>query len=74
MAQTTDLLVLKLMEKLRDVDPRIRRNAAGALRMQGPKAAAAVDAIAQLLDDADPSVRREAERAVDQLRVHLAHV
>jgi HEAT repeat protein len=61
------LLVRKLIEKLSDKDPRVRRNATGALRMQGAKAATAVSAISRLLNDEDPRVRREAERAVEQL-------
>jgi HEAT repeat protein len=61
------LLVRKLIEKLRDKDPRVRRNATGALRMQGPKAVTAVPAISCLLNDEDPRVRREAEQAIEQL-------
>jgi HEAT repeat protein len=63
-----DLLVLKLMEKLSDCDPRIRRNATGALRMQGYKAAPALPAISRLIQDEDPWVRREAERTLEELR------
>ncbi len=63
-----DLLIRKLVEKLSDKDPRIRRNATGALRMQGDKAASAVPAILRLLKDEDPRVRREAERAVEELK------
>ncbi len=61
------LLIRKLIEKLGDKDPRVRRNATGALRMQGTKAAAAVPAISRLLNDDDPRVRREAEQAIEQL-------
>jgi len=61
------LLVRKLIEKLTDKDPRIRRNATGALRMQGSKAVLAVPAILRLLNDEDPRVRREAEQAIEQL-------
>jgi len=60
------------MAKLRDPDPITRRNAAGALRLQGAKAAAALPAIAQLLDDEDIRVRREAARAVQHLRLPAA--
>jgi hypothetical protein len=63
-----DLLVLKLMEKLGDRDPRIRRNATGALRMQGWKAVPAIAAISRLTEDEDPWVRREAERTLEALR------
>jgi len=61
------MLVRKLMEKLGDKDPRVRRNAAGALGMQGIKAIEAVPAITRLLDDEDPRVRREAEQAIEQI-------
>lgn len=64
-----DLLILKLVEKLRDADPINRRNAAGALRLQGLRALAAIPAIATLLTDQDPRVRREAERTLDSLRM-----
>jgi HEAT repeat protein len=67
-----DLLILKLIEKLSDVDPITRRNAAGALRLQGVRAVAALPAISQLLCDQDPRVRNEAERAVDHLRLVAA--
>jgi HEAT repeat protein len=66
------LLIRKLIEKLGDKDPLVRRNAAGALRMQGLKAATAVPAISHLLNDEDPRVRREAEQAVEQLTPMLA--
>jgi HEAT repeat protein len=67
-----DLLILKLIEKLGDADPITRRNAAGALRLQGFRAVAAIPAIAELLTDQDPRVRREAERAIDQLKLVAA--
>jgi hypothetical protein len=63
-----DLLILKLIEKLGDRDPITRRNATGALRLQGVRAVLAIPAISALLDDDDPRVRREAERAIDDLR------
>ncbi|MCC6124084.1 MAG: hypothetical protein IT426_03920 [Pirellulales bacterium] len=69
-----DLLVLKLMEKLADRDPRIRRNATGALRMQGWKAVPAIAAISRLTEDEDPWVRREAERTLEVLRPMPARV
>jgi len=64
-----DLLILKLVEKLRDADPIIRRNATGALRLQGLRALGAIPAIAALLTDQDPRVRCEAERTLDSLRM-----
>jgi hypothetical protein len=69
---TPDLLILKLMEKLGDIDPLIRRNAAGALRLQGSRAVAALPALLALLADQDVRVRNEAERAVDHLRLVAA--
>lgn len=67
-----DLLILKLMEKLSDADPIVRRNAAGALRLQGSRAIAAIPAISVLLTDQDPRVRNEAERAIDLLKLVAA--
>ena len=67
-----DLLILKLIENLHDADPITRRNAAGALRLQGRRAVVAIPAISELLDDQDPRVRREAERAIDHLRLSAA--
>jgi HEAT repeat protein len=64
-----DLLVLKLIQKLNDSDPVIRRNAAGALRLQGARAAGAIPALSALLSDQDLRVRNEAERAIDHLRL-----
>jgi HEAT repeat protein len=67
-----DLLILKLMQKLSDSDPLIRRNAAGALRLQGTRAVAAIPALSVLLADQDVRVRNEAERAIDHLRLVAA--
>jgi hypothetical protein len=67
-----DLLILKLMQKLGDANPLIRRNAAGALRLQGSRAKAAIPALSLLLKDQDPRVRNEAERAIDHLKLAAA--
>jgi HEAT repeat protein len=67
-----DLLIRKLIEKLSDADPRTRRNAAGALRLHGARARAALPALTALLSDQDPRVRAEAERAVERLRTVAA--
>jgi HEAT repeat protein len=67
-----DLLILKLIEKLTDADPITRRNAAGALRLQGFRAVAAIPAISALLADEDPRVRSEAERAIEHLKLVAA--
>jgi HEAT repeat protein len=72
MSPQPDLLIRKLMEKLTDRDPMTRRNAAGALRLHGARAAVAIPALAALLADEDSRVRTEAERALDQLRVVAA--
>ena len=66
--QPPDLLIRKLIEKLSDSDPRVRRNAAGALRLHGRRAIAALPALAALLEDSDHRVREEAERAIERLR------
>ena len=67
-----DLLILKLIEKLGNADPIVRRNATGALRLQGLRAVTAIPAIAALLTDEDPRVRCEAERAIDYLKLVAA--
>jgi hypothetical protein len=72
MLSQPDLLILKLIEKLRDSDARNRRNAAGALRLHGHRAVAAIPALAALLSDEDRLVRMEAERALDGLRLAAA--
>jgi HEAT repeat protein len=68
MAERIDPLIQKLVEKLHDQDPITRRNAAGALRLNGARAAAAAKELSKLLADEDPRVRAEAHRALDRLR------
>lgn len=63
-----DLLIRKLIEKLRDSDRRTRRNAAGALGMHGARALEAIPELSALLSDSDPEVRATAERTLDHLR------
>ena len=60
------------VEKLRDEDPVIRRNAAAALRLHGSRATAAIPALAELLTDIDPGVRAEAGRALERLGMAAA--
>ena len=72
MSVSRDPLIRKLIEKLSDPDPTTRRNAAGALRLHGARALTATKALTALLADADPRVRQEAERALDQLRIAAA--
>ena len=72
MSTQHNLLISKLTQKLSDSDPIIRRNAAGALRLQGSRALSALPALASLLDDQDQRVRAEAERAIAHLRLSAA--
>ena len=60
------------MEKLTDSDPLTRRNAAGALRLHGARASAAIPILTTLVHDEDPRVRNEAERALNRLRTVAA--
>ena len=72
MSQQPDRLIRKLIDKLSDQDPLTRRNAAGALRLHGSRAVAAIPALVRLLDDEDSRVREEAERALTRLRTAAA--
>jgi HEAT repeat protein len=72
MSERLDPLIQKLIGRLKDEDPVTRRNAAGALRLHGPRAAAAVPELTRLLTDEDPKVREEARRALQRLRVAAA--
>jgi HEAT repeat protein len=72
MSHPADLLIQKLIDLLDEEDPRTRRNAAGALRLHGRRAIAAVPALEPLLRDQDPAVRGEAERALARLRTPAA--
>ena len=72
MSTQPDPLIRKLIEKLRDDDPLTRRNAAGALRLHGTRAVAAIPALTALLTDDDARVRNEAERALDRLQTAAA--
>lgn len=68
MSTCGDPLIGKLMGRLRDPDPLVRRNAAAALRLHGARAAIAVAELAKLLADEDPRVRSEASLALERLR------
>ena len=72
MTAKADPLIGKLIEKLEHEDPLIRRNAAGALRFHGVRAAGAIAALTARLNDEDAGVRAEAERALDRLRTAAA--
>jgi HEAT repeat protein len=67
MAAQPDPLISKLIQRLNHPDVVTRRNAAGALRLHGERAACALPELMRLLRDEDPSVRCEARRAVDGL-------
>jgi HEAT repeat protein len=68
MAEQSDRLIRKLIEKLADQDPVVRRNAAGALALNGARAVGAIPAIEPLLQDGDARVREVAERAIVRLK------
>ena len=67
-----DALIEKLVARLEDADPVVRRNAAGALRLHGRRAVDAIGKLRELLDDEDPIVREEAQRAIERLRLAAA--
>lgn len=72
MREVRDLLITKLIERLSYDDPVTRRNAAGALRLHGDRAMAAIPALERLLDDENKCVRQEARRALDRLCAKVA--
>lgn len=67
MCQRIDPLIERLLYRLDEPDPTVRRNALGALRLNGERAAPAIPAISRLLEDTDPHVRGEAQRALRRL-------
>lgn len=68
MADRMDSLIEKLVNQLQDPDPLVRRNAVGALRLNGARAQSAAPALAVLLSDTDPGIRTEARRALARVR------
>jgi HEAT repeat protein len=72
MSDSVDRLIAKLVHRLRDADPIVRRNAAGALRLHGRRASCAADELARLTADDNDGVRAEAERALSRLRESAA--
>ena len=64
----SDSLIEKLVLQLHAQNPVTRRNAAGALRLHGQRAACAIDELSGLLADEDATVRTEAQKALDRLR------
>lgn len=72
MSEQLDPLIQKLIARLKHEDPITRRNAAGALRLHGFRASAAIPELTELLTDDDPKVRREAKQALYRLRAEAA--
>ncbi len=72
MVDRPDPLIDKLVQRLRDTDPVVRRNAAGALRLHGERAVDAISELNGLLADENERVRVEAERALCRLRRAVA--
>jgi len=73
MPKQRDALIQKLIDRLGDYDPAVRRNAAGALRLHGVRAVDAIPALKAVIeDDEDPKVRQEAETAVQRLEAIAA--
>ena len=72
MPKQPDTLIEKLIDRLGDCDPTVRRNAAGALRLHGARAVAAMSALQTLTKDEDPKVRQEAEMALERLKAIAA--
>ncbi len=68
MPTSVDSVISKLIDRLHDADPAVRRNAAGALRLHGRRASCAVPELARLVDDEDARVRVEAQHALSRLR------
>ncbi len=68
MCPSFDSVISRLIDRLHDADPAVRRNAAGALRLHGRRASCALAELARLVDDEDPRVRTEAQHALSQLR------
>ncbi len=73
MTNQDDGLIFKLVQGLDAPDEMTRKNAVGALRLHGERAAGTIPAIARLLDrERDPQVQAEAERALAHLRQYVA--
>lgn len=73
MTSPDDGLIFKLVQGLNAPDHMTRKNAVGALRLHGPRAAGTIPAIAQLLGrERDPEVQAEAERALAHLQQYVA--
>ena len=68
MSPSHELVIAKVVARLHDQDPRVRRNAVGVLRLNGRPAVVAIPELQKLLRDEDPLVRNEARRTLDELR------
>jgi HEAT repeat protein len=72
MVDRPDNLIDRLVQRLRDADPVVRRNAAGALRLHGERAVDAISELSGLLSDENDKVRAEAQKALYRLRRAVA--
>ena len=73
MTSQDDGLIIKLVQGLNAPDQMTRKNAVGALRLHGQRAASTIPAIARLLDrESDPQVQAEAQRALQHLQQYVA--
>jgi hypothetical protein len=73
MTSQDDGVIVKLVQGLNAPDQTTRKNAVGALRLHGERAASTIPAIAQLLDrERDPEVQAEARHALEYLRQYVA--
>ena len=73
MPSQDDRLIVKLVQGLSAPDQTTRKNAVGALRLHGPRAAGSIPAISELLaHESDPQVQAEAQRALAHLRQYVA--
>lgn len=70
---TSDVVIERLVLLLNSNDPTTRRNAVGALRLNGARALSALPELTRLLDhDDDPLVKQEVDRAIKRLRAIAA--
>lgn len=73
MTSDEDRLILRLVQGLTAPDQTTRKNAVGALRLHGERAAGTIPEIVQLLGrEHDPLVQAEAQRALAHLQQYVA--
>ena len=73
LARTAPATIASLIELIEVKEPLVRRQVAAALSQMGPKAKAAVPALARLLRDSDREVRRLASRSLVDVRFRGEH-